>query len=55
MTLLCAEVENDCPEPLFTSRGITWMMQSLIYGSIERQVVYIERVYRGDSLKSDGH
>lgn len=31
------------------------MTLSLIYGDIERRVVYIERVYCGDSVENDGH
>lgn len=38
-------VENSCPELPFISREIVWMRLSLIYGCIERLVVYIERAY----------
>lgn len=49
------EIDDSCPEPVLGNTGVMWMTPSLMYGRIERQVVYIERVYCGDSVKSNGH
>lgn len=41
--LMCTGAENLCPELPCSSGGIVRMTLSLIYGYIERRVVYIER------------
>lgn len=49
------KIEDLRPEPPLSAEGSCRRHGSLIYGYIERQAVYIYRVYRGDLVGSDGH